>query len=424
MPGDQLMRIIIAGGGASGLMAALASKMYGAEVLILEKNGEIGKKILSTGNGRCNLTNEIQTGSCYRSARPENLRPVFEQFSKDDTISFFEENGLHLKQKHGYYYPRNAQALSVREFLRELCQKAGVEIKLHKNIVGVSERGGRGSNRESGKGFQVFCEDGSAYTCDRLILAAGGMAAPKTGSDGGGYKIAEKLGHTLVTPVPALTSLYVKKEEADFFKKAAGIRTDGQILLKTEDVYSDSGEIQLVEYGLSGIPAFNVSGPAARAIRAGKRVWVEVNFLPEIPEHVLEKQFADYRDRFPENTLRMWLSGYLAPKLSEALLFRVKLPPALYMRRCTGQDAAGLIAAVRKCRFEVEKTGGFDKAQVTSGGVDLSEVNMNTLESNTVPGLYFAGEILDVDGICGGYNLQWAWSSGYIAGRHAAESMR
>ncbi|MCD8119403.1 MAG: NAD(P)/FAD-dependent oxidoreductase [Lachnospiraceae bacterium] len=575
----MLSRIIVAGGGASGLMAALTAKQQGAEgVLILERGGEIGKKILSTGSGRCNLTNENQSPECYHSSLKDSFRPVLSQFSKEDTVRFFEENGLYLKAKNGYYYPRNAQALSVRDFLRDCCRKAGVRVELNKKITGVTELAGNRRNRDIGEttdvagnrrskdigvtaeienrekgngessetvlsagsktgitGFQVSCEDGSVYECDRLILAGGGKAAPQTGSDGSMFAVACKLGHTVTLPVPALTPLCVKKEELKFFKTAAGARADARITLIFEnheknrdktagedsfsedesgshsifhDVedknplekisqirYSDCGEIQFVDYGLSGIPAFNVSGAAARALAAGQsagrggritagnseqinfagkhvrpeapgkqtltdsagkrvrpeapgkqtltdsagkrvrseipgkqtltdsvgnRVWAEVDFLPEISPELLKNQFDSYRERFPEDTFRMWLRGYLPAKLAEAVLSLVKLPPALYLRKCSGEEAERLLKALKGSRFELSGTGSFEKAQTTSGGIDMRQVNLATLESKLMPGLYFSGEILDVDGICGGYNLQWAWSSGFVAGRAAA----
>jgi len=335
-----------------------------------------------------------------------------ENFSVDDTLRFFENQGLLLKDKNGYIYPRSGQAQTVRDFLLTCCKQVGVTIEYERNICNA---------RKSKEGFLLTTEDSHTITCDKLILAGGGKAAPKTGSDGSIYHIAKKFGHTIIEPLPALTGIHIEKKSAIFLKKACGVRCDGKISICCDgmQIASDMGELQLTDYGISGIPAFQVSRYAAKAVYSKKEAKVVLDFLPDISIEKLQQLFDDKLKNVPNNTLEDWLSGMLHTKLIAGILSYTCIPGWLYLHKLKVSEKEMLFAAIKQLTFAITGTEGFDKAQVTAGGVDTLEVSADTMESGYVPGLYFCGELLDIDGACGGYNLQWAWSSGFVAGRSA-----
>jgi predicted Rossmann fold flavoprotein len=407
-----MRRTVIIGGGAAGMIAAIVSAKEGDQVTILEHMDTLGKKLLSTGNGRCNLTNKRQERSCYHSENPDFPVPALKQFGCEETIRFFGRLGLFFKERDGYVYPRASQASTVREALLSALSDRKVAIRTGCQVHEILKEA-----PEANGGFLVCMED-TCVAADALVLACGGMAAPFTGSDGSGYDLAASLGHRLIPPVPALTGLFAAGSP---LKKAAGVRTDGTITLYIEEkgrrrfVASDTGELQITDYGISGIPAFQVSRYASRAILEKKQVSAELNFLPEYEEKevsaILLHALSLDRDCF------RLLCGLFPEKLAAVLLKRAGIPlHALSGHLDEGRKRKLLDLS---CRFplEIVAVNDFAKAQVTAGGVDTREVSSKTMESKLVPGLYFAGELLDVDGCCGGYNLQWAWASGFLAGK-------
>ena len=244
------------------------------------------------------------------------------------------------------------------------------------------------------------------FHAKRLILATGGCAAPKTGSDGSGFILARQLGHTIVSPVPALVQL---RAEEPFFKSISGVRTQARvtILIDGKPAASDRGEVQLTDYGISGIPVFQVSRYASRACRERRRVQAVLDFLPEYSMKEAEALFAQRNREHPRWSGEELLAGILPKKLAVLLAKQGKGHQAQICKNWT---------------ITIKDTNGFDQAQVCAGGVSVKEIRPDTCESRLVSGLFFGGEVMDVDGICGGYNLQWAWSTGYLAGRSAAES--
>ncbi|MCI8464609.1 MAG: NAD(P)/FAD-dependent oxidoreductase [Lachnospiraceae bacterium] len=419
-----MRQTIIIGGGAAGMMAAIVSAREGDGVELLEHTDTLGKKLLSTGNGRCNLTNKNLDISCYHSEHLNFPLPALKQFGYKETLRFFGELGLFFKERNGYLYPRASQASAVREALLSELSRLGVRIRTGCKVTEILKK--------ADQSFLIRTEDMSFFA-DALVLACGGKAAPFTGSDGSGYPLAVSLGHRLIPPVPALTGLLAASSP---FRKAAGVRTDGRVSLYVEEngkqwfMGADTGEIQLTDSGISGIPVFQVSRHAARALAEKKRVFAKLDFLPEYHRAKVETYIQEYGETGNEEAERLLLNalekdgdcfrilcGLFPEKLVAVFLKKAGIPlhaPSGRVERRKKQILSKLV-----CQFPLEITAvnDFTKAQVTAGGIDTRQVQANTMESIPVPGLYFAGEILDVDGICGGYNLQWAWASGFLAGK-------
>lgn len=392
---DPRHSVIVVGGGAAGLMAAVQAAHQGASVTILEHNEKTGRKICVTGNGHCNLTNLNQYKEAYRGEEPEFVREIFRRFSVKDTLDFFEEIGILTVEKKGWLYPRSGQAKSVSELLELKARSLKVKIKTREHVKKVFQKDGL---------WHVQTE-GWTYQGAAVILANGSKASAVPGSDGSGYVIAETLGHQVIPPLPALLGLKCRDKG---FSSWSGVRTEGRLTLLIDGVArkEEEGELQLTEYGISGIPVFQLSRYAVRAFSQKKKVGLKINFFPEYTEETLRTLIANRRKFCPYQTETELLTGLLPDKLIKVLLKQ--------------KDPLGAA-----CDFELEVTGstGFEQAQVCSGGVDTREVDPVTLESRLHKGLFFAGELLDIDGACGGYNLQWAWSSGAVAGIYGAKEI-
>ena len=353
-------KVGIIGGGASGMMAAVTAA-GAADVTILEHTARIGKKILSTGNGKCNYTNRTLSKDDYYCDHPSFVEHALSQFDDQAASAFFAAHGMLTSEKRdGYCYPYTGQAATVLNVLRMLLEEKGVTVKTEQKIECVT----------AGKDGFIVKTRTDRYRFDKLILACGGNAAPQTGSDGSGYALAKSLGHTLRRPYPALTYLLTKDPAC---KELAGVRANALLTLYVdgEKVQMEEGELQLNKDSLSGIPVFQLSHRAVQALAAKKKTTLSLPFQQEM-QTVSDKQLKK------------------------------------------------LAKLCRHFVFEMSGYPGFDKAQVTMGGVPVSEID-DTMQSGKVRNLYFAGEIIDVDGRCGGYNLQWAWTSGYIAGLHCCD---
>ncbi len=408
---------IIIGGGASGLLAAITAAEHGASVTILEHMPRVGKKILSTGNGKCNMTNLHMTAECYRSGVEGVPMQVIGTFPVEETIGFFRRLGILTTDRNGYVYPASGQAQTVLDALRDKTESLGIRTCCDSKVLSV-QKGKHGR-------FTVKTEN-QAYSADFVILAAGSMAAKTTGSDGSGYELAKSLGHKVKKPLPALVQLKCK---GDFFKGIAGVRADAKVSLYTLGkngecgafLASDTGELQLTDYGISGIPVFQVSRFAAEALDHKKRVLAVVDFMPEMSEEELYQTLLEQKRYLADRKAGDFINGLFNKKLAALFLKAAWIKQDLAVADITKKMLGELCHAIKDASFEVTGTNSYDKAQICMGGVDLREVNTDTMESKLVPGLYFAGEILDVDGICGGYNLQWAWSSGHLAAVSAAD---
>ena len=398
-------KIVVVGGGAAGCMAAIAAYSAGGDVTLIEKNKTVAKKILSTGNGKCNFCHDvIRPEDFHLSAGDEFITSVLKAYPVEKCLDDFREMGITPFVKDGYVYPYSEQAKSVTDVLTRSLK--GVKVITECSVTEIKKDGEKFTVKTSGKEF----------TADAVIITTGGEAAPVTGSTGDGFKFAKTFGLKMAKPVPALTSLTVKDHP---YKKAAGVRIRGtvSVLIDGKEAGSDTGQLQITKTGFSGIPVFNVSRFASRALDEGEKVTLRLAFLPELSD-------ADIRNEFETRLSKQSGSAYDAmiglfpDSFADALLRNAGVDPDKKASDAA-KAAEKLFNSSRDLKVAVTGTGDMASSQVTCGGVLLSEVNAATMECNKHKGLYLAGEVLDIDGMCGGYNLYFAWASGYIAGSTA-----
>ena len=417
--------IIIIGGGASGLCTAIQSKTEINTVLVLDHNSVPGKKILSTGNGRCNLTNVNASVDLFDS-NPEGLVPymtsgdplfyqqVISQFDCHDTVNFFAENGLLCTDKNGYIYPRSEQAVSVQEVLKNRCEDLGIDVVVNHDVRSITK-----------KKDHEFVVD-SRYECLNLVLATGGLSGASTGNDGSGYKMAQSFGHHLIDPTPALCGIRCNDQIYRYLK---GTRTDGKLSFKAQGKeISVHGNIQFTDYGISGIPAFQISSIIGYMLAIGETPVITVDLMPEIALYELVNLlYRNYKlipskKRHDKPAQRM-LAGILNQNVINAVIRRFS---AAGSANDPDSMCLALARAIKLFQVHPYELMPFENAQTTAGGICTDEIDPLTMESKLVKGLFFTGEIIDVNGICGGYNLQWAFSTASICGKtlQARQSLR
>lgn len=399
-----MKEVIVIGGGASGLTAAITAARNGKDVTIIERNNKCGKKILITGNGRCNFWNEDKNLSHYHSSTPYLLKEFITEERQNSVLKFFDSLGIVSKTKNGYYYPFSNQALTIWNALLLECKKLNIEIINDITVEKIIKQD-----------CFIINPNKENIKAKNIIIASGSKAAPKTGSDGLGYTLAKSLGHTVITPLPSLVQL---KGDQPYFKNWSGIRTDvkASLLIDNKLIKSETGEIQLTNYGVSGICIFNLSGDAAKALNENKDVTISINFIPFIdnPKNFLKtlNQNAYHK------TISELLEGILHYKLVDIILKKANIKRELLLNTLTDNELNNLIQSLTDFKIKILETHTLDHAQVCSGGIPLTEINSETLESLKTKKLYFTGEIIDIDGDCGGYNLGWAWMSGITAGKN------
>ncbi len=436
---------IIIGAGASGMVAAIESAKAKKSVLVIERMEKVGKKIFATGNGKCNMTNLYWNKKCYRSDQMNFVGDKLERFGPRDTISFFRELGLITMEKNGYVYPNSQQASAVVEVLLYKMQSLGVHIALNtevknlkkeKNIFyieateyveenatektnqkaaqKVNQNTTKKENKKAKKAKKGERKaENKLYMAKSVILASGGRASEKLGSNGSGYELAKKMGHNIIPVVPALTALKTKNSQ---ITAASGVRCNAALRLKIDgrEKTREEGELQITSYGISGILVFQVSRFAANALREKKKVTAELDFFPDWEKKELEKILWETKCRCKDKTIEQWLLGFLNRNLIFAILKEKGFSIERTCDRITKDFVLSLASTLKSFEIEIEATNDFENAQVCAGGVDLREID-DHFESKLVRGLYIVGELLDVDGICGGYNLQWAFASGYLS---------
>jgi predicted Rossmann fold flavoprotein len=558
--------VLIVGGGAAGLVAAIVAARNGARVIIIEHKEKIGKKILATGNGKCNYTNLYQSIDCYRGENLSFAGEVFSHFDAQATVTFFKELGIYPKSRNGYLYPYSEQASSVVEVLEMELKNLNVQIICNQEVVSITKNGenfyidtietGKDTSRKLDAKQQVSAQDSKVgnsnqlksnqlkssqvinnkdntkistsnqdngkkqlsgkqeslqfqkkngkdgksrqsdavlksdlgrskpsgsnmkdrlkgnnrrgykqesiakqeityrstdldslketrrYVASRVILATGGKASSALGSDGSGYTLAKSLGHQIISPVPALVQL---KAEGKFFPAIAGVRCDVSLELLVEktneknrthsnlhdsmqgkeyvQLATESGELQLTNYGISGIPVFQISRFAARALERKEKVLVRIDFIPQLSIEELHNIIANRIRTSSYKSTEQMLTGLLNSKLIPLFVEQAGIARNSKVRMLNERTIETLVRLLKDFRVQITDTNSFDNAQVCAGGVNTREVEPISMESKINKGLYITGELLDIDGICGGYNLQWAWSTGYLAGKAAASSI-
>lgn len=402
-------KIIIIGGGASGMAAGVMAARAGADVVILEQKERLGKKILSTGNGKCNFTNTNMKASYFRGEDTSIVSKVLGQFGAEDTVRFFQELGIVPKSRRGYLYPKSEQAAAVADVLIMELKRLHVEVRLSTKVLGIEKR----------RDFLVKTSEGNLRG-DAVILATGGKASPALGSDGSGYAFAKSFGHSISPVVPALVQLHGK---GTFFKNVAGVRVNAEVSIYVDGrrLASDTGELQLTNYGISGIPVFQVSRYAALALQEKAVPTAVLDFMPEYSVESLCSYFRKRKELNPVKTAEEFLVGMFNKKLIPILLRASGIRGNIPVKDLEEPQLKRLASKCKTFEVEITAANPFEQAQVCAGGVRTSEIHDTTMESRIVENLYITGELLDIDGICGGYNLQWAWSTGVLAGKSAAK---
>jgi hypothetical protein len=392
------MKVAIIGGGAAGLAAAIAAAENGNNVTVFERNDRVGRKILATGNGRCNMTNVNAQMSNYHGQNPKFVMGAMSRFWVDETLDFFNNLGIwHKVEDEGKVYPYSDQASAVLDVLRMKIEELGVDVKTKSEVQAVSKKK---------NGFEIKLYGGEKFAFDAVIVAAGGKAAPDLGSNGSGYEILKGFGHKITDLRPSLVQI---KTEPDVVKKLKGIKIQGEVNL---DGIKEKGEILFTDYGLSGPPIFSVSS------RLSEQKTIELDIMPEYSENELYMMLLERMYRMPKVTLENFFVGVLNKRVGQALLKYLKIEPlSRYAVTLKDADVKKIAHTMKSWSFKIVGTMSWNNAQVTKGGAVTSEFNPNTMESKLVKNLYAVGEVLDIDGDCGGYNLQWAWSSGILAGR-------
>ncbi len=409
-----MSRTAIAGAGASGMMAAIAAKSAGEKVTLFEHKDRVGRKLLMTGNGKCNLTNIRMDSGYYNSSSDEEhiIKKILDRFGAEDTIRFFGTLGIYTKNRNGGIYPYPETANAVLDALRYELRRLDITEEAGQGVEAVTV--------DKDRGFKLKIAGSSVKTLyfDKLILCCGGKARPETGSDGSGYDLAKSLGHSIIKPLPALTAL---RSDEKFFRSISGVRADASLRLFIDGEVSGSsrGELQLTDNGLSGICTFDISSAASRALNSRKKVFVMVDFLPEFTMSQAYDFIMKRKETLKDRSAGGFLTGLFNKKLNSLFLKMAEIRENTPVSVLEKEDIVRLCDVFKNFRTDVTGTGDFGHAQVVSGGVPLNEVNEH-LESLKVRNLFLAGELLDADGICGGYNLQWAFSSGYVAGLSAA----
>lgn len=401
-----MKHIAIIGGGAAGLMAAVtAAQRPDTRVLLFERQARVGRKLLATGNGRCNLTNLNAGPSHYHGADPDFVRPALDTLPVADTLSLFYSLGLLTAPADGAgrVYPRSDSANSVLDVLRFALERENVTLHAGAPVTGVTRKNG---------GFSVQTET-ETHPADAVIVACGGCAGGKLGGVSDGYTLLQSLGHSRTPLHPALTQLNC---DSPYPRALKGVRAAAGIELTRNGavIGRNRGEVQFTEKGISGIAVFELS----RLVSVGGKCTASLDFLPDLPEGELTGFLTAQAARRGALSGEELLTGLVHNKLGRTLCRAAGITGAA----CGDLSEADLARCAALCKafpLEVTGTGSFDTAQVTAGGIRTGEFDPCTMESRLVPGLYACGEVLDIDGDCGGYNLQWAWSSGYLAGRCA-----
>ncbi|NLC42699.1 MAG: NAD(P)/FAD-dependent oxidoreductase [Clostridiales bacterium] len=404
--------VIIIGGGAAGMVAAISAKRQGARVMILERNSRVGKKILATGNGRCNFTNIHADAECYSGKNSKFVYTPLASFSVEDTLGFFEKLGIqHKVEDGGKVYPKSDQASSILDVLLYELERSSIKVVCDAFVTKLSKKGNK---------FMLQTDDGKSYEGDRVILATGGKAMPSSGSDGNGLDLAAQLGHNITDLFPALVQLML---EGSYFKRIDGVKFVGtaEIIHNNKSIVQDRGDILFTNYGISGPPVLQISRIAGELLSQNKKPQLKVVIMDDMDKEQVSDMIQKRIQLAPEKSIEFSFVGWINKRLIPVVLLEAGINST--KRPVSGlslREIESIARILTDWRFSIRGTKSWPSAQITAGGIDTRQINADTMESKLVEGLYIAGEIIDIDGLCGGFNLQWAWTSGYIAGQNSA----
>ena len=394
-----MSKVVVIGAGASGIVAALTASDNN-EVTLIDGNDKCGKKILITGNGKCNYWNENINIDNYYSSDSNKLEKILNY--KNEVLSYLESLGIYPKIKNGYYYPLSGVATSIREIFESELKRKKIDLKHNTKVLNIK--------KEDNK--FIIETTNEKIISDKVIIATGSKACPKTGSVGLGYDLAKYFGHTINPVLPALVGLKTN----DSVKEWSGVRTDASLSLYIDNnlVKKEDGEIQLTEDGISGICTFNLSSLVSKSLYKNKKVLMKINFMPSISDLC---EFMENRNKMlSKRTIEELLESLLNYKLTTVILKKSNIKKDSYWNKLNVNEKKLLCQNISNFELPINATNSYDKAQVCTGGISLKEIN-DDMSSIYDSNLYFTGEILDVDGKCGGFNLSFAFITGYIAGK-------
>jgi predicted Rossmann fold flavoprotein len=395
--------VVIVGAGAAGLMTAITASGSGLRILLLEGQAKVGAKILMSGGTRCNVTNKGVSEKDYNSRQIIFVRNILRSFNNERTLQFFEDLGVEMVlEPTGKYFPATHSGKTVLDALLRKTKECGITLLTGHKVKGLAA--GKNSFTLSGEGFH--------FEARNVVLTTGGLSYPSSGSDGTGLKLAQALGHPMIETAPALTPLM--SADADF-KTLSGIAFEAQLTLLADGkpCFCRRDGFLFTHFGFSGPAALDISRHWLKT--AGRKQMI-VNFIPAFNEDSLRAHFSRIRENAGRRTVKSVLNDLMPERLADVLLKKAGIEGASPVNQLEKQALRGLMDACLQYSLDITGVYGYGKAEATAGGVDLAQVNPKTLESRIVPGLFFAGEILDVDGRIGGFNFQWAWSSGRAVG--------
>jgi predicted Rossmann fold flavoprotein len=396
--------VLVVGGGASGMMAAItAAEDSQNRVILIEKQSRVGRKLLATGNGCCNLTNADLDVSYYFGEDRLFVKPALDYFGLEATLDFFRSLGLITRtEPSGRVYPYSMQANSVLDVLRFSLERPNIELRCDTEALSI---------KREGAGFVTQTSTGTIKS-DKLIVTAGGAAAPKLGGTMSGYKLLEALGHSRTALYPSLVQV---KTDNTYTRALKGIKAEARVMVQRggKAVCTSTGEVLFTEYGLSGPAVFEVSRHASTE----KDLVISLDLMPGYEEKEVAAILFERKISGAGRSCEDFLTGILNKRLGQTVLKYADIALSQPISALKDGQLFKIARSIKSFNITVMGTTGFENAQVTAGGIRTSEFDSHTLESKICPGLYAAGEVLDVDGCCGGYNLQWAWSSGRLSGR-------
>jgi predicted Rossmann fold flavoprotein len=402
----ETYELAIIGAGPAGLMAAVSAASVNRKIILLEKNESVGRKIFATGNGRCNLTNKNISLERYHGASKVFIKSILGKFDQYQTINFFESLGVALKEEdNGRVFPRSNQASAIVEALKYALEESRITIKTNTVVKSVNK-----SN-----GFLIKTESGQNFEAKKVILSTGGKAAFQYGSSGDGIYWAGKLGHNIIPVFAALVPIETRES---WVKEVQGIKIEARITTKVdnETILESFGDCLFTDFGLSG-PAVMAQAGAISPLLNNNLVKIYIDLYPEITEQALNQKIEQIFKNNSSRSLLNSLPGLIPSKLVPVIISLAELDQNKKASEISINDRLRIVNCIKRAELSVKKIRPLKEAQVSRGGVDTAEIDQNTLESRLVKGLYFAGEIMDVDGDSGGFNLQWAWSSGYVSGK-------
>ena len=413
-----MKNIIVIGGGAAGMMAAVSAAQHGAKVTILEKMSVLGRKLSITGKGRCNITNIADKQTIIKNM-PGNgsfIYSALHSFGNQDIIDFLHNHGVMTKvERGGRVFPVSDNAKDVVEAFRKAFRELNIEVVTGQAVKRILMHNGRVTG--------VLAGNNAEYAADAVILATGGASYPGTGSTGDGYRMGQMIGHSIVPLKPSLVPLEVSEDWIGELQGLSLKNVAASVLFDGKKVAEDFGEMLFTHYGLSGPIILSLSKKVAELLdsKPDSEVLLAINLKPALTAEVLDKRIQRDFEKFARKQLKNSLGELLPAKLINVIIDLAHLDPDKFVHQITKTERTRLLEQMTNLAFTITKTRPVSEAIVTAGGIHVKEINPKTMESKLIDGLYFAGEVIDIDGYTGGFNLQAAFSTGYVAGQSAAE---